>query len=262
MYTMLVADDEMWIRERIISSIDWKKIGVYIAGEAADGEEALSLSRQIKPDIILTDIRMPGINGLDFLKSINEEGLNARVIILSGYGDFDYAQKAIKLGVADYILKPVENNELVSIVKKCIRQIEAETYKNRIIEQAATQSNTAEKLALFARNEHNTKKRNTIEKAVVFIAENYNRPITLNDAAGEVLLNPSYFSNLFKETLGTSFNKYLTDFRISKAKELMKNPTVRIKEIAGMVGYNDVRYFIKVFKSITGISPNVYKEQL
>ena len=76
------------------------------------------------------------------------------------------------------------------------------------------------------------------------------------------MLNPSYFSNLFKESMGRSFNKYLTDFRIDKAKELMNDPTMRIKEIAGMVGYDNVQYFIKVFKSVTGISPNTYKEQL
>ena len=262
MYSMLVADDEKWIRERIISSISWNKLGVCISGEAADGEEALALSRNLKPDIILTDIRMPGLSGLEFLKSINEEGLSAKIIILSGYSDFDYAQKAIKLGVADYILKPVENEELIKIVKKCIRQIEAETCKNRIIEQASSRTELAKKLSDYARNDQSAGKRNTLEKAVAFINENFHRPITLNDVAEEVMLNPSYLSNLFKETLGSTYSKYLTDLRINKAKELMNNPTMRIKEIAGQVGYDNAQYFIKVFKSVTGISPNVYKEQL
>jgi two-component system response regulator YesN len=259
---MLVADDERWIRERIISSIDWSRIGLKIAGEAADGEEALSLYRELRPDIILTDIRMPGISGLDFLKSLTEEGLSAKVIIISGYSDFDYAQKAIKLGVTDYILKPVENTELINVVKKCIRQIEAETYKNRIIEQATPYANLDKKLASYVREGHATGKRNTLEMAVTYIKENYNKPITLNDVSSEVMLNPSYFSKLFKESLGLSFNKYLTQYRINKAKELMVNPTLRIKEIAGMVGYENARYFIQVFKFYTGLSPSVYKEQL
>jgi len=261
MYTMLVADDERWIRERIISSIDWSRIGVSVAGEAADGEEALALCIKLKPDIILTDIRMPGISGLDFIRSLNDERINARIIIISGFNDFDYAQKAIKLGVVDYILKPVENTELVDIVKKCIRQIEAETYKNRIIEQTDPQGNVIEKLADYVQGS-SIRKRNTIEKALTFIKENYCRPISLNDISAEVMLNPSYFSNLFRESMGISFTKYLTEFRINKAKELMVNPTMRIKEIAGMVGYDDVRYFIKVFRSFTGISPGTYKEQL
>ena len=262
MYTMLVADDEKWIRERITLSINWSGIGVTITGEAADGEEALSLCRKLKPDIILTDIRMPGINGLDFLKSLNEEGIKSKIIIVSGYSDFDYAQKAIKLGVADYILKPVENTELVDIVKKCIRQIEAEAYKNKIIEQASSKENTSGRLADYIEKGRTMAKRNTLEKALNFIRENYSRPITLSDVSEEVMLNHSYFSKLFKESVGLSFNKYLTRYRINKAKELMEDPTRRIKEIAGMVGYENVRYFIRVFKSVTGLSPNIYKEQL
>ena len=262
MYTMLVADDEKWIRERIISSINWAKIGVSIKGEAAEGEEALELCRKIKPDIILTDIRMPGINGLDFLKTLNEEGSKAKVIIISGYGDFEYAQRAIKLGVLDYILKPVENTELVNIVKKCIRHMKAEAYKNRIVEQAAYRKNLTEKLAVYAEKGPAMGKRNTLAKAVTFIEDNYNRPISLSDVSDTVMLNPSYFSKLFKESIGLSFNKYLTQYRIHKAKELMKDPTLRVKEIAALVGYENVRYFIRVFKSATGFSPYTYKEQL
>lgn len=262
MYTMLVADDEKWIRERIISSIDWAKIGVTVTGQAADGEEALALSRELKPDIILTDIRMPGLSGLDFLKALNKTGINSKLIIISGYSDFEYAHKAIKLGVSDYILKPVENAELVNIVKKCIRQIEAENFKNRIIDQAAFQKNLSGKLAEYAKGDQGARKRNTIEKAVAFIEANYNKPISLDDAAAEVMLNPSYFSKLFRESIGLSYSKYLSQYRINKAKELMNDPARRIKEIANMVGYENVRYFIRVFKSLTGLSPNVYKEQL
>jgi len=164
--------------------------------------------------------------------------------------------------VTDYILKPVENSELINIVKKCIRQIEAEIYKNRIIQQATSNGNLDEKLAGYIKNGRAMGKRNTLEKALTYIKKNYNRPISLNDISAEVMLNPSYFSNLFKESMGLSFNKYLNQFRINKAKELMKDPTLRIKEITYMVGYENVRYFIRVFKSLTGLSPSVYKEQL
>ena len=261
MYTMIVADDERWIRERITSSIDWAKAGVRIAGEAADGEEALALAVEIKPDIIITDIRMPGLSGLDFIKQLQKAGTRAKIIIISGYSDFNYAQKAIKLGVADYILKPVENTELVNIVKKCVRRIEAENVRNRIIEQASFQKNLSEKLAGYA-DDDGGKARNTMGKAIAFIENNYGRPISLEDTAAEVMLNPSYFSKLFRETVGLPYSKYLALYRINKAKELMTDPARRIKEIAGLVGYDNVRYFIRVFKQYTGLSPNVYKEQL
>jgi len=259
MYTMLIADDEKWTRDRIISYFKWKKINVSIVGEAADGEEALALSKQLKPDIIISDIRMPGLNGLDFLKSLNEEGVNAKVIIISGYGDFEYAQKAIKLGVADYILKPVENAVLINAVKKCIRQIEAEAYKNKIIEDAGVKANLTGKLAGYI---NKSGYKNTIDIAITFINNNYHRPITLNDVSAEVKLNPSYFSKLFKNSIGISYSKYLTRFRINKAKELLADPTRRIKEISAMVGYKNTRYFTNVFKSLTKVSPNTFKEQL
>jgi two-component system response regulator YesN len=245
MYAMLVADDEPWIRERIISSIDWAGVGVIVVGEAADGEEALRLCRKLDPDIVITDIRMPGINGLDFIKALRESGISTKIIIISGYGEFEYARQAIKLGASDYILKPVENNELVLVVNKCIRELEQEARKKPILDYTPEAG----------------KKRNTIEMALAFIRERYNQPITLTDVAKDVKLNPSYFSKLFKDSTGTSFSRYLTHFRMEKAMELMNDPTRRISEIANMVGYENVQYFIRVFKSFTGISPRIYKEQ-
>ena len=176
MHTMIVADDERWIRERITSSIDWAKAGVKVAGEAADGEEALALAIEIKPEIIITDIRMPGLSGLDFLRQLYKAGIRAKLIIISGYSDFKYAQKAIKLGVSDYILKPVENAELLTIVKKCVRQIEAENFRNHIIEQAAFQKDLKEKLAGYA-DADNSRKGNTIEKALAFIGQKPRKPV-------------------------------------------------------------------------------------
>ena len=258
---MIVADDERWIRERIALSINWAKAGVRVTGEAADGEEALLLSRDLKPDIIITDIRMPGLSGLDFIKQLKKTGIRTKIIIISGYSDFNYAQKAIKLGVTDYILKPVENSELLNIVKKCVRQIEAENVRNHIIEQAAFQKKLSEKLAGYEEGT-GANARNTIGKAIAFIENNYSRPISLEDTAAEVMLNPSYLSKLFRETVGLPYSKYLTIYRINKAKELMIDPTRRIKEISRLVGYENVQYFIRVFKSLTGLSPNVYKEQL
>jgi two-component system response regulator YesN len=255
---MIVADDEIWIRERIINSINWAEIGVTIAGEATDGEEALALCRALAPDIILTDIRMPVINGLEFLSALREDSINSKVIIISGYSDFEYAQKALKLGAFDYMLKPIENNDLIQIVKKCVGQIEAEEYKNKILEQA----NMRLRVHDFIEKKQGNKIRNTVEKAIEFIEQNYNKPITLTDVSEKVMLNASYFSKVFKDSTGEAFVKYLTKYRMRKAVELMKDPTLKIYEIAERVGYDNVQYFIKVFKSIEGISPNIFKENI
>ncbi|GHV72906.1 DNA-binding response regulator [Spirochaetia bacterium] len=252
MYTMIVADDERWIRERIINSINWEEIGVTVAGQASDGEEALELCKSRRPDIVLTDIRMPAVSGLEFIIAIKECGINPKIIIISGYNDFSYAQKAIKLGVFDYILKPVENSEMIEVVKKCIRQIEIESGYIRLgpppsaIEKNKSQSGRMKKM---------------IEKAKGFIDEHYTNPITQRDVAESITLNTSYFSKIFREETGESFTHYLARYRIGKAVELMKDPTLKVYEIAGRVGYDNVQYFIKIFRQYTGLSPNQYRDR-
>jgi YesN/AraC family two-component response regulator len=238
--------------------MNWAEIGVTVAGQASDGEEALELCKQLMPDIIITDIRMPVISGLEFLSALKETGVNAKVIIISGYSDFEYAHSALRLGVFDYILKPVENSELFDIVKKCIRQIETDAYASKIIEEAKLQL----KITNTIENNPDNKQRRIIEKAIVFIEQNYRDPITLTDVADQVMLNPAYFSKLFKDCAGEPFTKYLTRYRINKAVELMKDPTLKIYEIAAMAGYENAQYFMKVFKSIKGFSPNIYREKL
>lgn len=255
---MLVADDELWIRERIINSIKWAKIGITITGQASDGEEALMLYKELKPDIVITDIRMPVISGIEFISALRDTGINSKVIVISGYSEFDYAQKALRLGVFDYVLKPVENSELVEVVKKCIRQIEADAYINKIFEESKIRQTVAEHLE----NLSDSRKRNIVEKAISFITENYHRPISLTDVAGHVMLNAAYFSKLFKDSTGGTFINYLTQYRISMAVELMKDPSLKIYEIASSVGYENVQYFTKVFKSVKGVSPYIYKEKI
>ena len=255
MYTMIVTDDERWIRERIINSINWEAIGVRVTGQASDGEEALELCKSLRPDIVLTDIRMPVISGLEFVTALKECGVNAKIIIISGYNDFSYAQTAIKLGVFDYILKPVENDEMVEVVRKCVRQIELEADNRKIVEQAGLRLNAGA-------GGQSGRVKQMIEKAKRFIDDNYQKPITLRDAAESVTLNPSYFSKIFNEVAGESFTRYLARYRIEKALDFMRDPTLKVYEIAHRAGYNNVQYFIKIFRQYAGCTPNEYRDNI
>jgi two-component system response regulator YesN len=258
---MLIADDERWIRERLAHSIDWASVRVKVSGEAGDGEEALARATELKPDIILTDIRMPVISGLEFLAALKEKGAGAKVIIISGYDDFKYAQKAIKLGVYDYILKPVENDDLLEIVKKCADRIAAEAQKEALAAEGEM-SRALRQVKETPDEQDAGKQRKIIAKALNYIEKNYTKPITLTDIAEYTALNASYFSKLFKDTTGVPFNKFLTRFRIEKAAELLKDPTLKIYEVADKVGYENVQYFNKVFKYVEGITPNEFKEKI
>jgi two-component system response regulator YesN len=250
---MIVTDDERWIRERIINSINWESIGVRVTGQASDGEEALELCKSLRPDIVLTDIRMPVISGLEFVTALKECNVNAKIIIISGYNDFSYAQTAIKLGVFDYILKPVENDEMVEVVRKCVRQIELEAGSRKIAPQAGPRPSAGGQSGRV---------KQMIERAKRFIDDNYQKPITLRDAAESVTLNPSYFSSIFNEVSGESFTRYLARYRIEKALDLMRDPTLKVYEIAHRSGYNNVQYFIKIFRQYTGCTPNEYRDSI
>ena len=112
MYSILLADDEEEVRKGIIRKIDWENLGFQVVGDAENGEEALEKIEQLKPDVVMTDIRMPYMDGLTLSKRIRQKYPSTKILIFSGYDDFEYAQQAIKLNVTEYILKPVNVEEL------------------------------------------------------------------------------------------------------------------------------------------------------
>lgn len=123
MYTVVIIDDEPWTRDVIKSLGEWEKLGLEVVGEASDGETGWLLIQKVLPDIVITDVRMPGINGLDLVGMMRRENMESPVIVISGYDDYDYVHKALKLGVADYLLKPIKPEDLNKQLENCINQI-------------------------------------------------------------------------------------------------------------------------------------------
>ena len=143
MIRLLIADDETWILDRLATTIDWASIGVQVAGTARDGEEALEQCRALRPDIVLTDIRMPCITGLELIRRLKQEKMDCKVIIISGYDDFEYAQQAVRLGAADYILKPVDDDALLRSVSSAMETIELERRRSEALASLQKQLDTA-----------------------------------------------------------------------------------------------------------------------
>lgn len=134
MYKLLIVDDESWVRERLRLTIDWNSLGISDVEDACDGEEGLKVAGEMFPDIIISDIRMPCVDGLEFLKRLREKENDAKLIIISGYSDFDYAKRAIRLGAYDYILKPIEDDDLINVVKKCVEELNNENKRKELEE--------------------------------------------------------------------------------------------------------------------------------
>lgn len=234
LYDLLIVEDEALERKALNIILKRSLDMVSVVGEAKNGKEAVELSKRLKPDIILMDIEMPELNGLDAQKEIKTFLPYSKTIILTAYDSFDFARNAIRLGVFDYILKPVQPNVLVKVITEAV--------SNLLVNQ-----NTI--------NENGNINESLIKEALNFIKGNFNQNINLESVASYVHLNPQYFSRYFKNKTGTNFIEYLSMLRINKAKDMLIKTDKSITEICLSVGYVDSSYFSKVFIKHVGITP-------
>jgi two-component system response regulator YesN len=348
MKILLIDDEDIVLKglTLLISSASDINFEIYTTKSAI---EALSLVEKYEFDVIVTDIRMPVMDGLTLCEKLRYKGCQAKIIIISGYEDFSYAKKAIKIGVVDYLLKPIDQDNFLSVIRSVISQIDIDKQRTNIAQQendiiketfltdlvrslvldlssfdwnscskhidnffnAIIASHWSEDSVLqfciklinsiaFDLYKDNSeeviaeaidylKDYKTIEqlkdnftnimnkwfkilsvnqkhdegpiisKIKDFIAHNYAN-VTLEIVADKMNFNPVYLSSYFKEKTGQNFKDYLTDIRIQEAKDLLKNPKLKIYEVADMVGYTDPKYFSKLFKKITGLEPTIYRE--
>lgn len=239
MYRVFLADDEAWERKAMKKIIQEMELPLLVDGEAEDGIEAWNRLREKNPDILLADIRMPGLTGLELVQQMRREGMDTKVIFISGYAEFDYARKALKMGASDYLLKPVEEEDLKEILEELILELDG-TKAYGEVENVS-----------FG-----------IEEILLEIQKDCCEDITLKGLAEKYYISDSRLSVLLKERLGMSFPNYLASIRIKKAQELMKDERLSLEAIAKMVGFKDYFYFSKVFKKAEGISPGRFRKKI
>lgn len=246
---VLIVDDEESTRKLLRICINWKGIGCEIAGEAEGGLEALDFLEENRVDLVITDIKMPYISGLQLAERISREYPDIRVIVLTAYEDFDYAREGIRIGIADYIVKPIHREELRACVQKsCV-----------VIRKEADKREKERKLNLYMMESNKTRDahsdHNVIIQVCEYLKENYkNSDITLKFLADKFYVNKSFLCRLFKQEMGINFVQYLMRLRIEKAMPLLKSGKYKVYEVAQMVGIPDANYFSKCLKKITGMS--------
>lgn len=229
MIRIVIVEDEVRIRQglgNLISKID---PDCRVVGEAENGYEGLKMIRDLTPDMVITDIRMPKMSGLEMVEKLREFHLDCRVVIISGYADFEYARKGISLGVSEYLLKPITIASVRELLK---RMAGGEKEEAAAIEQYSQ----------------------VIHDMVKTIETDYAQRLGLDIFAEKYRLTPEYISNLFTKETGVTFSNYLKKVRIEHAKDLLLNTNMKIYEVACSVGYPDQKYFSKVFKEYTGLS--------
>lgn len=251
MYKLLVADDERFVRQGIVYETNWKELGFGEILEASNGQEALDLVRKEKPDLVISDIRMPKMSGIDMLRAMRAENNRTPVIFLTAYSEFEYAREALKLYAADYILKPFEDGELeaaVLQVKEKILRLHDETEEKEP--------------SLLPFDENSPGLSGYVKEAVHYMGLHYGDwEITVAQIAEEVGISEGHLSHCFKKETGYTVMAWLTRCRIQAAKKLLSDCRNKVYEVADQVGYKDIAYFSSTFKKITGITPSEYQNR-
>ncbi|MBO6239722.1 MAG: response regulator [Butyrivibrio sp.] len=242
---MVIVDDEALVIEGIKAIIKRIEADVEVVGSASDGMQAQRVIRNLKPDIVITDIRIPYVDGLSLIEACKEYCPDTYFIIISGFQEFEYARRAIRLDVVDYITKPVTIDKLKAALDM--------TRKKQMDEEV---------LDGFDRKDDCQKAESghkAIDQIVEYISKNYNKEVGLTELSELVGMNPAYLSVLFKETLGKTYIKYLTGIRIEKACQFLLEGN-KVSAVASMVGISDVHYFGEIFKKYTGKTPREYRD--
>lgn len=241
MWKIMGADDEGYIREALQKLINWEKMNCSLEAVVCDGQELIEQVQKEPPDIIIADIQMPVVDGLEVCKYVYENCPETQVILLTAHSEFEYARTAIKYSVCEYVLKVSIIEELPRAVKKAIKKLEEYRY---VIEKTKREKAGT----LYLQMEH-------------YIEQNYQSKISLDEIAAALHANGSYLSRLYKNKAGKNLFDAILDRRIEAAKEYLIHTDMKTYEISEAVGMDDSGYFSKMFKKKTGISPKEFRKR-
>ena len=240
-FRVVVADDEKLIARNIARRIEQGSAAFEVVAQAGTGVEALALAQQLLPDVVFSDIKMPEMDGIELIARLRDRCPSVLCVIVSGYNDFEYARAAIQNDAVDYLLKPVNPDELAALLKRLEAMLLAR-------EQQIAPRREASPAAV-------------VESVMIYLRENYDKQIDFAAVADMQAVSAPYLSKLFHDHAGTSPSRYLTDYRMQQAKKLLLDSQLSIKEIAARVGYPDPFHFSKSFKNAVGMSPAQYRER-
>ena len=255
MHKVAIIDDEPIIVEGLSRLLPWEQYGCELAGTASNGQEGLELVRRVQPDVIFTDIAMPGMDGLQMIAAIRVEQPNAKIAILTGYRDFDFAQTAIKLGVCRYLLKPSKFAELEEAVAFMTGELDKQPVQAASISPQTEEQQTEEPESDGSAGSF------IVRNAVEYLNTHYAEKITLTDLADKMYVSQWHLSKLLNKHLKKSFSEILNEIRIREAKKLLMDPSLRVGDVAEQVGFLDIAHFSRVFKKYTDMSANEYRNK-
>lgn len=236
---VLLADDEAAILEGYKLFFDWEKYQCEVVGTAMDGREAVEKARELKPDIVIMDINLPKLNGLEAIRAIQETAPADHpiyMIVVTGYDEFSYCQEALRLRVSDFLLKPIDFDAFGEVIEGLVKKVMENPNRQVVL------SDTLKKIVDYV-----NKNLSDEDMRLTLLAENMN-------------MNPNYISQLFKKELGCGYHAYLNQVRVEKAKKYLRQTNEPISVVAELVGFSDYRIFTKIFKGIVGVTPSQFRK--
>ena len=246
MYRVILVDDERLIIRGLSTVVPWTQLGCEVAGTAYDGATGLDLIRRLRPDIVLTDIRMPNMDGLTMLAALQSEFPRMQTSVLTAYRDFEDARQAIHLGVCRYLLKPSDMNELTEAIRLMTSRLDALPREAQEEKQAPENAAAGNYI---------------VQRALEYMRGHAVEPhLSLNDVADHVYVSQWHLSKLLNRETGQSFFDLLGGMRIDRARQLLGDPSLRIHEVAEQTGFSDVAHFSKCFKKHAGCTPGEYRK--
>ena len=265
MRTVFFFFDEPWALIGLKHLIQWDKYGFEICGTASNGTQAWNQIAALRPNVIFTDIRMPGQSGLELLHRIREAGMSSIVVIISGYEDFEYAREAVRYGAFDYLVKQVQSADMTDCLRRINEKLDRQTAGSGLV-SAEKSSGESEKQG----SRHRTDGENSsylvtgtsaiVQGMISEISAHYRNPATLAEYAARNGVSQGYLSERIKKETGHTYSELLLKKRIEKAGELLQNSNLTIYDIAAQTGFCDYYYFAKTFRRQTGVTPTEYRK--
>lgn len=243
MYQAIIVEDERNIRVRLKQHFDWKAYNINIVADFDNGQSALEYIRCHPVSIVMTDIRMPRMTGLELAEQLNNTFPKIIIVFITAYDDFEYAQQAIEYNVRGYLLKPIMKEHFQHTMSKISALLKEESDESR------------DRVLHVDKNYPSY-----VQFSIEYAYEHYHEPISLKDIAEKLFINEAYFSNLFSQATGMRYMHFVNLIRINKAAQLLKETLLSSKEISDKVGFMSHSYFNRVFKQQKGISPLMYRK--
>lgn len=262
MWKAVLIEDEDLLRDGLIRAVPWAELGFEMAGSAEDGLAGLELVERARPDVVFTDVHMAKMNGLAMAEKIRERYPQMFLVFISGYDEFEYARRALKLGAEEYILKPVRLEEVEEALRRIAKQLEERREREaeyrelkKLEEQYRGQREEPEGADAAGM-------RTSLERAIDYMRrECGNENLMIANVAEYAQISSSYLSMLIKKETGKTFTEYLTDIRMECARRLLLKTPWKISDVAQACGFANATYFSTVFKNRYGMSPSSFRQQ-